>query len=529
MKASKQHQPLFTDNDWTFDRLGEVTAAIQEIVDEELHLTYYPIRVEIISSEQMLDGYASVGLPVGYSHWSFGKRFMQEERNYRSGQSGLAYEIVINTNPCIAYCMEDNTMTMQSLVIAHAAFGHNAFFANNGMFTDWTNSEQILDYLEFAKGYIAKCEELYGPLEVEAVLDACHALSHHGISMYRKTPKLSAQQEKDRQEKRAEETQKNVHALWDSSTFRKEVEQETVLSKKFPSQPEENILYFLEKYAPTLPTWKREIIRITRKLAQYFYPQMQTQVMNEGFACFVHYYCMTRLHEKGLLTESSFQEFIISHTNVVHQPEDQAKYSRAINPYALGFKMYMDIKRMCEAPTEEDKKYFPEVAGSDWLETIKFAAENFKDESFIRQYLSPSVIRELGLWVFEDDVSKDYLEVTGMQDIVNGFDLQTVRDAVADTFDVNLRIPRIEVVDVDVAGDRMLTLAFTSLREQDLDESTIRPVLEYAHTLWEFPVGLSVKEADLIEMVWYIDQDGHFDQYIDEPEDEERSSKIILS
>ena len=75
---------------------------------------------------------------------------------------GLAYEIVINSNPCIAYLMEENSMTMQALVIAHAAYGHNSFFKNNYLFTTWTSADSIIDYLLFAKNYIAQCEERYG-------------------------------------------------------------------------------------------------------------------------------------------------------------------------------------------------------------------------------------------------------------------------------------------------------------------------------------------------------------------------------
>lgn len=177
---------------------------------------------------------------------------------------------------------------------------------------------------------------------------------------------------------------------------------------------------------------------------------------------------------------------------------------------------------------EEDKKYFPQIAGSDWLKAVKFAAKNFKNESFIRQYLSPSVIRDMGLWVLTNDPAKDYYEVIAMQDITRESALQTIRDATADTFDANLQTPHIEVTEVDLRGDRMMTLTFTSFRGQELDERVVQLMLEHVLNLWEFPVGLAVKEDDLMEMVWYIDQDGNFDQCTGEPEDEEESSIIVL-
>src|SRR3712207_9586280 len=67
----------------------------------------------------------SIGMPLFYKHWSFGKHFAQHEALYRKGMRGLAYEIVINSSPCISYVMEENTTTMQALVIAHAAFGQD--------------------------------------------------------------------------------------------------------------------------------------------------------------------------------------------------------------------------------------------------------------------------------------------------------------------------------------------------------------------------------------------------------------------
>ncbi len=154
--------------------------AIEEIALKEMGLDIYPNQIEVITSEQMLDAYASVGLPLMYRHWSFGKRFAREEALYRHGLQGLAYEIVINSSPCISYIMEENSMAMQTLVIAHAAFGHNHFFKNNYLFRQWTDADGILDYLTFARDFVARCEDAHGVAEVERVLDAAHALMNQG-------------------------------------------------------------------------------------------------------------------------------------------------------------------------------------------------------------------------------------------------------------------------------------------------------------------------------------------------------------
>ena len=172
-------EPLFTGNDWSYDTIQRIHDAVSEIALGELGLDIYPNQIEVITTEQMLDAYASTGMPIFYQHWSFGKHFSQHELMYRKGMMGLAYEIVINSSPCISYIMEGNTATMQTLVIAHAAFGHNHFFKNNHTFKDFTDASGILDYLKFAKSFIASCEEQYGESAVERLIDAAHALQSH--------------------------------------------------------------------------------------------------------------------------------------------------------------------------------------------------------------------------------------------------------------------------------------------------------------------------------------------------------------
>src|SRR5215470_6858904 len=177
-------KPLFVGPEWDFDKIRRVHDVIEEIALGDLGLELYPVQIEVITSEQMLDAYAAIGLPLMYRHWSFGKRFAYHETLYKKGLAGLAYEIVINSNPVICYIMEENSMTMQTLVMAHAGFGHNHFFKNNYLFKQWTDAAAILDYLNFAKRYIAKCEEEYGYEAVEAILDSAHSLMDQGVFRY---------------------------------------------------------------------------------------------------------------------------------------------------------------------------------------------------------------------------------------------------------------------------------------------------------------------------------------------------------
>ncbi|HRO61094.1 MAG TPA: SpoVR family protein, partial [Burkholderiaceae bacterium] len=345
MKRRRSRQ-LPGGSEWTIEAIAQYNEAIGEVA-ERFGLDVYPHHVEIISAEQMMDAYASIGMPVYYHHWSFGKHFLATERRYRRGQMGLAYEIVINSNPCVAYLMDENTLPMQALVIAHAAYGHNSFFKGNHLFRQWTSADAIIDYLVFARNFVSECEERHGEAEVERLLDACHALMNVGVDRYKRAPKLSLSQESQRQAEREQYLQSQVNDLWRTLPPQPEKTDERD-EKRFPEEPEENLLYFIEKNAPLLEPWQREIVRIVRKIGQYFHPQRQTQVMNEGWACFWHYTLLNTLYDEGRLSDSFMLEFLHSHTNVVQQPPYNSPHYSGINPYALGFAMWRDLRRICE-------------------------------------------------------------------------------------------------------------------------------------------------------------------------------------
>lgn len=210
--AQKSSPALPTGSEWTFAALEQYDEAIG-LVAADYQLDCYPHILEVISAEQMMDAYASIGMPVYYHHWSYGKHFLSTENRYKRGQMGLAYEIVINSDPCIAYLMEENTLPMQGLVIAHAAYGHNSFFKGNHLFKQWTSADAIVDYLVFAKKFIAQCEERHGVGPVEKLLDACHALQNLGVDRFKRSPRLSLNKETLRQKERSDYLQSQVNDL----------------------------------------------------------------------------------------------------------------------------------------------------------------------------------------------------------------------------------------------------------------------------------------------------------------------------
>ena len=488
---------ISTESEWTFDLIEEYDSAIAKIA-EEFGLDTYPNQIEVISSEQMMDAYSSVGMPIGYNHWSYGKQFLGVEQSYSRGQMGLAYEIVINSDPCIAYLMEENTMTMQALVIAHACYGHNSFFKGNYLFRSWTDATSIIDYLVFAKNYVAKCEEKHGVEAVESILDSCHALMNYGVDRYKRPYPLSTHEEQEKQREREEYLQKQVNDLWRTIPKTEKGKAETK-TPTFPDEPQENLLYFFEKNSPLLEPWHREIIRIVRKLAQYFYPQRQTQVMNEGWATFWHHHLLHTMYDRGLVTDGFMMEFMQSHAGVIYQPPYNSPYFSGINPYTLGFSMMTDIKRICEDPTEEDKEWFPDIAGSDWLKTLDFAMRNFKDESFILQFLSPKLMRDLKLFSILDDDENTEIHVT---DIHEDRGYKAVREALSSQYNLGNNEPNIQIVSVDVRGDRSLTLHHYRHQRKPL-ENGAQEVLKHIHQLWGFDVHLYSMDGDEIKQSFH--------------------------
>lgn len=474
---------LSNSSEWSFEKLNDFDKEIAKIA-AEYGLDTYPNQIEVISTEQMMDAYSAVGMPLGYNHWSFGKQFLSVEQSYKRGQMGLAYELVINSSPCIAYLMEENSLTMQALVIAHACYGHNSFFKNNYLFKAWTNADAIIDYLVFAKNYVRSCEEKHGVAEVEQLLDACHSLMNHGVDRYQRPQTLSMREEQLRQEQREKILQSQVNDLW--RTVPTSTKNKTDGPARFPAEPQENLLYFFEKNAPLLEPWEREIIRIVRKMAQYFYPQRQTKVMNEGWATFWHYTLMHDLYDRGFVDDAFMMEFLHAHSMVVFQPDFNHPGYSGLNPYTLGFAIFTDLKRICEAPTEEDKRWFPDYAGTDWLKTLDHAMRNYKDESFISQFLSPKVIRDLRLFAIKDDDTEDNIHVTAIH---NDDGYHQVRQMLAQNYDISNIDPDIQVWNVDLRGDRCLTLKYTPNKRRPLNKE-FDAVMKYVHKLWRFDVRL---------------------------------------
>ncbi|MEZ5915974.1 MAG: SpoVR family protein [Parvularculaceae bacterium] len=264
--------------------------------------------------------------------------------------------------------------------------------------------------------------------------------------------------------------------------------------KSVTSSCRKKIFFILsKKRLPKLRPWQRELVRIVRNISQYFYPQKQTKVMNEGCATFVHHYIMNELYNRGRISEGAIMEFLHSHSSVVFQPDfDDRRYS-GINPYALGFAMMEDIKRISENPTGEDRDWFPGIAGAgDWRDVLKDAWANYRDESFILQFLSPTVMRNMRMFALHDDEQEGHVEIAAIHD---DYGFRKVRETLASSYDLGRQEPNIQVTNADLDGSRRLTLKHSTLNGRALDKKTLEDTVWHIHKLWGHEVKLDEDAA----------------------------------
>ena len=519
--------------------LNLIDKVIGIIAHDKYELDTYENSIEIIDADQMLEAYTKAGMPIMYDHWSFGKQRVLLDRAYEGGQMGLAYEIIINTAPAIAYCMEQNSKTMQALVIAHASYGHNSFFKGNHLFQQFTKADEIIPDMRRLRDKIRKAEDKYGYERVEKLIDACHALESHSVDKYTKPKPKTKEDRQEIRAKREEVRRRNYDEVIEDAGFPDKTskkdfdaanDDDLEAHKKavHPSDREENILMYLVKNAPHLEPWEREIMELMAVKAQYFYPQRQTQVMNEGWASFWHYTLMNELNDMDLIDESMMTEFLKSHTSVIYQPmtrkvqdpetgeiKEVPTFSQ-MNVYALGFAIFQDIKRICTEPTEEDKQWFPDIAGNgDWLGTIKDAMHAFKDESFILQYLSPKVIRDFRLFALSDHEENPMYNIDAIHDD-EGY--REVRQILASNYRLGEMVPQIFIDDYDFKGDRTLTLKFIPHNDKPLEEKDMNEVLKHIHQLWQHNVRLKV-----------LDSDGDLDNILGCPPPEEHEFEALFT
>lgn len=433
----------------------ELHRAIAEITEiaSGFGLDFYPMRYEICPAD-IIYTFGAYGMPTRFTHWSFGKQFQKMKMQYDFGLSQI-YELVINSNPCYAFLLDTNSLTQNKLIIAHV-LAHCDFFKNNVRFSN--TRQDMVESMTATAERIAFYETIHGKDEVESFLDAVLAIQEH-IDPSIVRPKLPNYELEEEEE---EIVRKTVYDdLWHLDN---PIEEKKIIissRKKFPPRPEKDLLLFIEEYSRDLEDWQRDILTMMREEMLYFWPQLETKIMNEGWATYWHQQILRAMD----LTTDETIEFATLNANVV-QPSQTS-----INPYYLGLKIYEDIEQRYNKPTEKMKKLgIQENSGKEKIFEVR---EIESDISFIRNYLTKDLVKQEDLYLFEK--KNGNYEVTDK-------DYENVRDQLV-SMRVNGSYPYIVVENGDYLRNGELYLKH-GYEGTELDPHYLENVLPYIYQLW---------------------------------------------
>ncbi|AIU81084.1 MULTISPECIES: SpoVR family protein [Bacillus] len=439
--------------------------AIEEITDiaKGFGLDFYPMRYEICPAE-IIYTFGAYGMPTRFSHWSFGKQFHKMKLHYDLGLSKI-YELVINSNPCYAFLLDSNSLIQNKLIVAHV-LAHCDFFKNNCRFQN-TNRDMV-ESMAAAAERIKHYERMHGIKEVESFLDAILAIQEH-IDPSLVRPKLlwSVDDEEEDEEETAPSPYDDLWGMDKPKQVKKKKGK-----KPFPPRPEKDILLFIEEHSRELEPWQRDILTMMREEMLYFWPQLETKIMNEGWASYWHQRIIRELD----LTSDEAIEFAKLNAGVV-QPS-----KTGINPYYLGLKIFEDIEERYDNPTDEMKKTGAKPGSG--REKMFEVREIESDISFIRNYLTKDLVMREDLYLFQKQ-GRDYKVIDK--------EWKAVRDQL-----VNMRVnggfPYLTVNDGDYLKNNELYIKHW-YEGIELDLKYLEKVLPYLYQLW----GRSVHIESVLE------------------------------
>lgn len=431
---------------------------------QEYGLDFYPQEFELIGFNEMIGYEAYVGMPSRYPHWSFGKAYEKNKTLYSLNLTGLPYEMVINSDPCLAYLMKDNTLLLQILTMAHV-YGHNDFFKNNRLFKQATNAKYTLEMFnldsKMIRSYID--DPSIGYAKVERILDAAHAIRYQ-VGRAIGVKELSDEEIKKNMLDEYESKKENRSIL----DVYEDIELPDV--EKIPLEPEDDVMGFIIKYG-SLSEWEKSILKIVKRETEYFIPQIETKIMNEGWASYTHYNILKELD----LPQDLHLEFLKRHNDVI------APMIGGLNPYYIGFKIFEDL----------DMRY-----GRDKIFEVR---EIERDSSFLRRYLTRELCEELNLFEYNHRTFDTVIE-----EISDDEGWKKIRDTLSYTAGMG-NIPYVRVIDLD-KKDYTLTLE-NIFDGRALELSYAKETLRYVQELWGHRVKLITKGTDNQEIIVTCDQD----------------------
>lgn len=432
------------------------------VLAQEMGLDCYAQEFDICDNNQMLGYLAYSGMPTHYPHWSFGKAFERQKTLYDHGLVGLPYEMVINANPSLAYLMKDNSLLLQILTIAHV-YGHNDFFKNNLTFRhsypEYT-LEMFKAHADRIRSYIE--DPSIGLAAVESTLDAAHALSLN-CSRYLGIKKLTVAEQRQRVLERSQSKKDEFSGLHARPEY---IPPDLT---KVPLEPEEDILLFIRDHNPYLADWQWDVLTIVAEQTQYFLPQMETKIMNEGWATYWHHQILQALD----LPQNLYLEFLVRHNQVIRPVPG------GLNPYYLGFKVFQDIEKRWTEKKEKDE-IRDTMSPKEKLLQVR---ETDRDVSFLRQYLTEDLMRDMSLFRHEKK-GEDRV----VSHISDEEDWQVVKETLLKNTGLSA-VPVIKILDANFKNQQILFL----LHEHDgreLDVLYAQQALIHLHFLWQRKVIL---------------------------------------
>ncbi|CAH0117795.1 MULTISPECIES: SpoVR family protein [unclassified Paenibacillus] len=458
------------------DEIARLEYAIREIMEvaDGFGLDYYPMRYEICPAD-IIYTFGAYGMPTRFSHWSFGKTFHKLKMQYDFGLSKI-YELVINNNPCYAFLLDGNSLIQNKLIVAHV-LAHCDFFKNNVRFS--ASNRNMVESMAATAERISRYEIEHGTEAVEKFIDAVLAIQEHidpglikpqRLDKKRYTDLLLKQQKERAQQGKEQGEYDDLWNLDDLGHFPSAGSKE----RHFPPEPEKDLVWFIQEFSTVLEDWQRDIMSMLREEMLYFWPQLETKIMNEGWASYWHQRIIRELD----LTSEETVEFAKLNASVV-QPS-----TRSLNPYYLGLKIFEDIERRWEHPTEEEREKLGRKPGQGRAKIFE-VREFDSDLSFIRNYLTKKLTEELDLYVFEKK---------GSEWKITDKTWENIRDQLVYSR-VNGGFPYIVVQNGDHLrnGELYLLHRFEGI---ELDLKYVERTLPYVYHLWGKTVHLETVVED---------------------------------
>jgi len=432
---------------------------------KEFGLDFYEIFFEICPAD-IIYTFGAYGMPTRYSHWTFGKAYHKMKTQY-DYNLGRIYEMVINSDPCYAFLLEGNSLLQNKLIMAHV-IAHCDFFKNNAYFK--STSRSMVESMSAAANRFREYEFKFGRAKVESFIDAAIAVQEHvePRRLVKETSKKAGALKQECRHNKPETPYDDLWSLEDKGIFKCESCEHP---RKFPPEPEKDLMLFITQNSKELEDWQRDIMSVIRQEMLYFWPQMETKIMNEGWASYWH----LRIMREVELDEADTIEFAKMHSGII-----QTSRTR-LNPYSLGLRIFEDIEKRWENPTQEERERYGRPGGEGKQKIFEVRAmEN--DISFLRNYLTKELVDDMDLYLFKK---------MGYDWKVSQKEWEKVRDGLVSNL-TNCGYPHIVVEDGEFnkRGELYLKHYFEGA---ELDVFYLEKTLPHVYTLWGKPVHLETR------------------------------------